>query len=57
MALRLNPSVNSIPSWLTPMRAAMETIETLLTAATRRPAVMTGTASGRSTDTTRRSSP
>src|SRR5690606_25214232 len=45
MALRLKPSVNSEPSWLTPTSAAMETIETLLTAATRRPAATTGTAS------------
>src|SRR5699024_9018548 len=38
IAEREKPSVNSSPSWETPMRAATETIEMLLTAATRSPA-------------------
>ena len=43
---RWKPSVNSGPSWGTPIRAATLTMLTLLTAATRSPAAMTGTASG-----------
>ena len=45
---RRNPSVNSEPSWGTPMMAATLTMLTLLTAATRMPAEMTGTARGSS---------
>ncbi len=55
--LRANPSVNSEPSCGMPSSAATETIDTLLTAATRRPAAITGTASGSSTDQKRRTRP
>ncbi len=53
----MKPSVNSDPSWGTPIRAATLTMLTLLTAATRRPAAMTGIASGSSTVNSRRSAP
>ena len=42
-------------SWLTPMTAATLTMLTLLTAATRSPAEITGTARGSSTVNSRRS--
>src|SRR5699024_12687560 len=51
---RLKPSTSRSPSWLTPMSEAIEIMLTLLTAATRRPAAITGTASGRSTPKKRR---
>ena len=51
------PSVNRVPSWGIPMRAATLTMDTLLTAATRRPLAMTGTASGSSTVSSRRTRP
>ena len=55
--LRAKPSVNSEPSWATPMIAATLTMLTLLTAATRIPAEMTGTASGSSTRKNRATRP
>ncbi len=52
--LRLKPSVNSRPSPPKPITAPTVTRLIVDTAATRRPATITGTASGSSTPTKRR---
>jgi hypothetical protein len=49
ITFRLNPSVNSEPSWATPISAPTDTRLTFETVATRTPAVITGTAIGSST--------